>query len=67
MSPTTSPHTQRVHVGFLDARGAHYLLTVKAKQPTLLRQLRALPWTDVPVADATTDKAHGRHEQRTLT
>ncbi len=26
MSPTTSPHTQRVHVGFLDARGAHYLL-----------------------------------------
>ncbi len=59
-------HTQRGHVGYLTGRGAHYLLTVKANQPTLLRQLRALPWNDVPVADATTDKAHGRHERRTL-
>ncbi len=31
-----------------------------------MRQLRALPWTDVPIADATTDTAHGRHERRTL-
>jgi len=59
-------HTQRAHVTYLTGRGAHYLLTVKANQPTLLRQLQALPWTDVPVADVTTDKAHGRHEQRTL-
>jgi predicted transposase YbfD/YdcC len=59
-------HTQRGHVSYLTGRGAHYLLTVKANQPTLLRQLRALPWTDVPVADTTVDKAHGRHEQRTL-
>jgi predicted transposase YbfD/YdcC len=59
-------HTQRRHVQYLIGRGAHYLLTVKANQPTLLRQLRALPWQDVPVADTTTDKAHGRHEQRTL-
>jgi predicted transposase YbfD/YdcC len=59
-------HTQRAHVTYLVGRGAHYLLTVKANQPTLLRRLTALPWTDVPVADATTDKAHGRHEQRIL-
>ncbi len=59
-------HTQRGHVGYLTGRGAHYLLTVKANQPTLLAQLRALPWNDVPVAEATTDKAHGRHERRTL-
>jgi predicted transposase YbfD/YdcC len=59
-------HTQRAHVSYLTGRGAHYLLTVKANQPRLLRQLEALPWTDVPVADLTTDKAHGRHEQRTL-
>lgn len=59
-------HTQRTHVGYLTGRGAHYLLTVKANQPTLLRQLEALPWRDVPVADTTVDKAHGRHEQRTL-
>jgi len=59
-------HTQRANVSYLTGRGAHYLLTVKANQPSLLRQLRALPWADVPIADVTTDKAHGRHEQRTL-
>jgi predicted transposase YbfD/YdcC len=59
-------HTQRAHVAYLAGRGAHYLLTVKANQPTLLRQVKALPWNDVPVADTTTDKAHGRQEQRTL-
>ena len=59
-------HTQRAHVTYLTGRGAHYLLTVKANQPTLLRQLKALPWKQVPVADTTTDKAHGRQEQRTV-
>lgn len=59
-------HTQRGHVHYLTGRDAHYLLTVKANQPTLLRQLKALPWNDVPVADTTVDKAHGRREQRTL-
>lgn len=59
-------HTQRAHVSYLTGRGAHYLLTVKANQPRLLRQVKALPWTEVPVADTTTGKAHGRREQRTL-
>ena len=59
-------HTQRGHADYLHGRGAHYLLTVKANQPSLLRQLRALPWADVPVADQTTDKAHGRRERRTV-
>jgi predicted transposase YbfD/YdcC len=59
-------HTQRGHVAYLTGRGAHYLLTVKANQPTLLRQLRRLPWSDVPIADTTTDTAHGRSERRTL-
>ncbi len=49
-------HTQRGHVSYLTGRGAHYLLTVKANQPRLLRQLRALPWTDVPVADVTSTR-----------
>ena len=49
-------HTQRAHVAYLTGRGAHHLLTVKANQPTLLRQLRALPWKDIPVADVSTDK-----------
>ncbi len=59
-------HTQRGHVSYLCGRGAHYLLTVKANQPSLLRQLRALPWTDIPAADVTTGKGHGRRESRTL-
>jgi predicted transposase YbfD/YdcC len=59
-------HTQRGHVDYLSGRGAHWLLTVKGNQPTLLRQLRALPWTDVPVADHTSDKGHGRSETRTV-
>lgn len=36
-------HTQRGHAHYLAGRGAHYLLTVKANQPSLLRQLKALP------------------------
>jgi len=59
-------HTQRGHVTYLGGRGAHWLLTVKGNQPTLLRQLRALPWADVPVADHTSDKGHGRIETRTV-
>ncbi len=59
-------HTQRAHVAYLAARSAHYLLTVKGNQPNLLAQLRGLPWADVPVADATTGKGHGRIESRTV-
>jgi hypothetical protein len=59
-------HTRRAHVTYLSARGAHYLLTVKGNQPTLLAQLRALPWAAVPVADHTTGKAHARIESRTV-
>jgi predicted transposase YbfD/YdcC len=59
-------HTQRAHADYLIGRGAHYLLTVKGNQARLLAQLRALPWADVPVADQTTGKGHGRVESRTL-
>ena len=59
-------HTQRGHAEYLHSRGAHYLLTVKANQPRLLAQLRALPWTEVPVTDVTDVTGHGRRGQRTL-
>lgn len=59
-------HTQRGHVEYLLGRRAHFLLTVKANQPTLLGQLRALPWQQVPVADCTRDRGHGRVETRTV-
>jgi hypothetical protein len=39
---------------------------VKANQPALHRQLKRLPWRDVPVADRTHDRGHGRVEIRRL-
>ena len=36
-------HTQRSHADYLHSRSAHYLMTVKANQPRLLRWLRTLP------------------------
>jgi predicted transposase YbfD/YdcC len=45
---------------------AHYLLVVKANQPTLLARCTGLPWHRVPVLDRTRDRGHGRIEVRTL-
>jgi predicted transposase YbfD/YdcC len=45
---------------------AHYLLTVKANQPTLLDRCQRLTWHRVPVTDRTRDRGHGRVEVRTL-
>jgi predicted transposase YbfD/YdcC len=59
-------HTQVRHAEYLTGRGGHYLLTVKRNQPTLHRQLRDLPWKQVPVAHRTHDKAHGRVESRSV-
>jgi predicted transposase YbfD/YdcC len=47
-------------------RQAHYLLTVKANQPTLLERCARLAWHHVPMLDRTRDRAHGRVELRTL-
>jgi predicted transposase YbfD/YdcC len=59
-------HTQRDHVEHLHARGAHWLLTVKGNQPTLRRQLAALPWRQVEVSHRAVGNSHGRREIRTL-
>ncbi len=48
------------------AKHAHYLLVVKANQPTLLDRCARLAWHNVPVLDRTRDHAHGRVELRTL-
>ena len=59
-------HTQHRHADYLRGRGAHYVLTVKGNQPNLHRQLRALPWAQIPAVDLTCDKGHGRIESRSL-
>lgn len=59
-------HTQHRHADYLHGRGGHYLLTVKRNQPSLHRQLRALPWAQIPAVDTTRDTGHGRVESRTV-
>jgi predicted transposase YbfD/YdcC len=59
-------HVQRSHADYLHQRRAHYLLPVKANQPTLLRRLRALPWTAIGVDARERCRGHGRVETRTV-
>lgn len=58
-------HCQRTHADYLHARGAHYLFTVKANQPTLRRALARLPWSQVPGQRERT-VGHGRTESRSV-
>jgi len=60
-------HTQREHADWLvTAKHAAYVLIVKANQPTLHHQLQRLPWRNIPLADHTRDRGHGRVETRQL-
>jgi predicted transposase YbfD/YdcC len=59
-------HAQREHATYLRGRHAHYLITIKANQPSLYRQLKALPWKDIPLAHASREKGHGRIAERRL-
>jgi predicted transposase YbfD/YdcC len=58
-------HAQREHARYLvEERGAHYLLSVKGNQKNLARQVRSLPWKQIPVAHRTCERGHGREEIR---
>jgi predicted transposase YbfD/YdcC len=59
-------HTQRATARYLHGRGAEFVLCVKENQPTLFACLDALPWEDVPIGHAQTDRGHGRITRRTL-
>jgi len=60
-------HSVRANLEWLvTAKKAHYLAVIKANQPSLFAQLKALPWADLPVADVTRDHGHGRDETRTV-
>ena len=58
-------HCQTAHIAYLRGRGAHLLVCAKGNQPGLLKRLKALPWKQVPVGHTSTDRAHGRIEERT--
>ncbi|WP_432990707.1 ISAs1 family transposase [Dactylosporangium sp. CA-233914] len=59
-------HTQTRHADEVTARQAHLMVQVKANQPTLFKQLKRLPWAQIPVGDRTRDRGHGRRETRTV-
>lgn len=59
-------HTQRAHAEHVIAVGGHYLLVVKGNQKKLRKQLRRLPWRQIPLQVRTTGAGHGRREVRRL-
>jgi predicted transposase YbfD/YdcC len=59
-------HTQTGHADEVAARRAHLMVQVKGNQPTLFKQLKRLPWAQIPVGDRTRDRGHGRRETRTV-
>lgn len=59
-------HTQRKTAKKIAAVGGHYLLVVKGNQKKLRRELRRLPWRQMPLLDRTRTAGHGRREVRRL-
>jgi predicted transposase YbfD/YdcC len=59
-------HCQRATVDYVHGRGADFILPAKDNQPGLFDFLDALPWHDVPVSHAATDRGHGRVATRTI-
>jgi predicted transposase YbfD/YdcC len=58
-------HTQTDTAELIIARGAHYVMTVKANMPTLYSKLKKLPWADIPSTSTITND-HGRRARRTI-
>lgn len=59
-------HTQREHADYLLGREAHYIVIVKGNQKKLRKQLKSLPWTEIPLQDRTKGTGHGRSEIRRI-
>ncbi|MGW3808473.1 ISAs1 family transposase [Micromonospora sp. NPDC005113] len=59
-------HTQTAHADEIAARGAYLMIPTKGNQPTLFKQLKALPWPQIPIGDRRRDTGHGRRETRTV-
>lgn len=59
-------HCQRDTAETIVAAGGHYILTVKANQPSLHTELKNLPWKHIPVLDRSTEHGHGRTATRAL-
>ncbi|MFF4792915.1 ISAs1 family transposase [Streptomyces sp. NPDC001276] len=59
-------HTQREHADYLLGRSAHYIVIVKGNQKRLRKQLKSLPWKQIPLQSRTRDAGHGHGEIRRI-
>lgn len=59
-------HTQREHATYLTGRSAHYIVIAKGNQKKLHKQLKALPWKEIPLQHRTRGTGHGRSEIRRI-
>lgn len=59
-------HTVKATAKFICDNGGEFVLPVKENRQALFDALDALPWAQVPVAHAQTDKGHGRITTRTI-
>ena len=59
-------HTVKATAEFIHEAGGEFVLPVKENRPALFDALDALPWDEVPVACAATDRGHGRITTRTI-
>ncbi|WP_377271600.1 ISAs1 family transposase [Peterkaempfera sp. SMS 1(5)a] len=59
-------HTQREHAEYLLGREAHYIVIAKGNQKKLRKQLKSLPWKDIPLQGRVKGVGHGRSEIRRI-
>ncbi|GAA1502030.1 ISAs1 family transposase [Kitasatospora kazusensis] len=59
-------HTQREHASYLLGREAHYIVIAKGNQKKLRKQLKTLPWMEIPLQGRTKNVGHGRSEIRRI-
>ena len=59
-------HTVKATARLIREGGGDFVLPVKENRRALFDAIDALPWKDVPVAHAATDRGHGRITTRTI-
>ncbi|MET9074552.1 ISAs1 family transposase [Streptomyces sp. NPDC004232] len=58
--------TQREHAAYLLGRQAHYIVIVRGNTRELRKQLKSLPWKDIPLQGRTHGVGRGRSEIRRI-
>lgn len=59
-------HTQREHADYLRGRGSHYIVIVKGNQKKLRKQMKSLPWKQIPLPAADPHHREGTRPGRAI-